>query len=222
MRSDDIARQVPIPASAGRESRRERQKAETRESLYRAALRLFAERGLAATTVEDITKAAGVAKGTFFFHFPVKEQVFSVFIENQLANVARAAQDAPKTPGGTKDLLRRLFYRNAEEFGRNATLTRALLSSVFLNEAARQIMAEGMVSGRRGLAKIIVLGQERGEIRADRKADRIALAFQQALLGMIFVWAVQTEGRLSSRLDASFDEFWSGVARLPIDGGKVM
>jgi AcrR family transcriptional regulator len=217
MDTSNIARQAftSAPAGAGRGSRRELQKAETRESLYRAALRLFAERGLAATTVEDITKAAGVAKGTFFFHFPAKEQVFSVFIENQLANVARAVQDAPKTPDGTKELLRRLFYRNAEEFGRNATLTRALLSSVFLNEAARQIMAQGMLSGRQGLAKIVTQGQDRGEIRTDRKPESIALAFQQALLGTIVVWAAQGKGTLSSRLNVSFKEFWSAIATLP-------
>jgi AcrR family transcriptional regulator len=199
-------------AKANGESRRERQKAETRRSLYRAALRLFAKRGLAATTVEDITKAAGVAKGTFFFHFPAKEEVFTVFIESQLANVAKAAQDAPNAPSSTKELLRRLFYRNAQEFGRNATLTRALLSSVFLNEAARQIMSQGMTSGRQGLARIIVLGQKRGDIRAECNPERVALAFQQALLGTVLVWAVQTKGKLSSRLDASFNEFWSGVA----------
>jgi AcrR family transcriptional regulator len=207
------------PAGAGRGSQRESRKAETREALYRAALSLFVERGLAATTVEDITKAAGVAKGTFFFHFPAKEQVFSVFIENQLANVAKAIQDAPRTEDSTKAVLQRLFYSNAEEFGR-ATLTRALFSSVFLNESARQIMAEGLVSGRQGLAKIIALGQHRGEIRADRKPESIALGFQQALLGTVVVWAAQGEGKLSSRLNASFKEFWSGIASFPRDNQR--
>lgn len=208
------------PTKPGRGAQRERQKAETRESLYRAALSLFAERGLAATTVEDITKAAGVAKGTFFLHFPAKEQVFSVFIETQLANVAKAVQDAPKTPGSTKTVLHRLFYSNAEEFGHNATLTRALLSSLFLNEAARQIMANGMVSGRQGLAKIIAHGQDCGDIRTDRKPENIALAFQESLLGTVVVWAVQGEGKLSSRLNANFKEFWSVIASVPAIGRR--
>jgi AcrR family transcriptional regulator len=203
------------PAKAGQGSQREQQKAETRESLYRAALSLFAERGLAATTVEDITKAAGVAKGTFFLHFTAKEQVFSVFIETQLANVAKAVQEVPKAPGSTKAVLHRLFYRNAEEFGHNATLTRALLSSVFLNDAVRQIMGNGMESGRQGLAKIIARGQGCGDIRADRKPESIALAFQQALLGTIVVWAVQGEGNLSSQLDAGFKQFWAVIASVP-------
>ena len=208
------SKQVPTsaPADAGQQSRRERQKAETRECLYRAALRLFAERGFGATTVEDITKAAGVAKGTFFVHFQSKEQVFSVSLETQLANVAAAVRDAANTGQSTKAVLHRLFHRNAERFVGSATLTGALFSSIFLNQAVRRITADGMATGRRGLTKIIALGQQRGEIRADRKPEAIALTFQQVLLGTVVVWAVHAEGRLSSRLDISFGDFWAAVA----------
>ncbi|HEX2776577.1 MAG TPA: helix-turn-helix domain-containing protein, partial [Candidatus Acidoferrales bacterium] len=46
-------------------NRRERRRLETRERIYRAALQIFAERGYLETTVEDITEAADVGKGTF-------------------------------------------------------------------------------------------------------------------------------------------------------------
>lgn len=208
------SKQAPTsrPTRAVPPSRRERQKAETRECLYRAALKLFAERGLAATTVEDITKAAGVAKGTFFNHFRAKEEVFSVFIEIQVAKVASAVQNARQARDSTKAVLHQLFRRLAEEFGRDATLTRALLSSIFLNETAREVMAQGMARARQALTKVIAPGQERGDIRTDRKADAIALAFQRAMLGTVVVWAVRAEGRLSSRLDVSFGDFWAAVA----------
>ena len=141
-------------ASPGQLSRHERQKAETKECLYRAALKLFAERGLAATTVEDITKAAGVAKGTFFNHFRGKEEVFSVFIEIQVAKIASAVQDARKARDSTKTVLRQLFRRLAKEFGLDRNLTRALLSSILLNETAREAMAQGMARARQALTKL--------------------------------------------------------------------
>lgn len=40
-----------------------------------AAERLFLEHGIGATTIEQITAAAGVAKGTFYLYFPSKEDV---------------------------------------------------------------------------------------------------------------------------------------------------
>src|SRR5258708_6487107 len=54
-------------------SRRVRRSAELRERLFRAALVLFGKKGYAETTVEDITEAADVGKGTFFNYFPTKE-----------------------------------------------------------------------------------------------------------------------------------------------------
>jgi AcrR family transcriptional regulator len=193
-------------------SRRERQKTETREQLYRAALRVFAERGLSAPTVEEITKAAGVAKGTFFNYFRTKEEVFKVFIEVQLANVAAAVEEAGSARSNARTILLGLFHRNAGEFGNSATLTGALLSALFGSEPVREIMAQGMVNGRQKLAVIVAAGQERGEIRTDRKPEAVALAFQQALFGTLSVWAVQQKGKLSSWLDASFENFWAGIA----------
>ena len=64
--------------------RRQRRAAETRVRLFRCALRLFAERGFPNVTVEDITEAADVGKGTFFNYFESKDHVLGVMAEIQL------------------------------------------------------------------------------------------------------------------------------------------
>jgi AcrR family transcriptional regulator len=48
---------------------RSRKKAETRAAIVAAAIELFVERGVVATMVEEVARAAGVSKATLFFHF---------------------------------------------------------------------------------------------------------------------------------------------------------
>jgi AcrR family transcriptional regulator len=56
-------------------SAREAKRLQTRERLMGAAIAEFKRSGLAAADVGAIVAAAGVAHGTFFFHFPTKEHV---------------------------------------------------------------------------------------------------------------------------------------------------
>jgi AcrR family transcriptional regulator len=82
-------------------SRRERKKHETRQSLMDAALRLFVERGYDDTTVQDITDAVDVAKGTFFNYFDTKEAILPAIAARRLElleTALRPEQGAPVSP----------------------------------------------------------------------------------------------------------------------------
>ncbi len=80
----------PIPRGL-----RERKKIATRLALARAAMRLFEERGYAATTIDDIAAAANVSRRTFFRYFASKEEVFIVDPEGKLAALHVALADGP-------------------------------------------------------------------------------------------------------------------------------
>jgi AcrR family transcriptional regulator len=61
--------------AATTEGLRERKKRETRETIVRAAWRLFTRRGFDAVTVADIARAANVSEKTVFNYFPAKEDL---------------------------------------------------------------------------------------------------------------------------------------------------
>src|SRR6059036_317136 len=86
--------------------RRQRRSAEIRERLFRAALNLFAQKGFAETTVEDITEAADVGKGTFFNYFPSKDHILLAFVEMQLSKLEAAIETARQMGESMPDFLR--------------------------------------------------------------------------------------------------------------------
>ena len=53
----------------------------TKRKIFETALKLFAEKGYDATSVEEITSVVGVAKGTLYYHFSSKEEIFNFLIE---------------------------------------------------------------------------------------------------------------------------------------------
>lgn len=68
---------VPAPAAASAPaSRRAEHALDTRESLVAAARVLFAERGYAATPIDEIVRSARVTKGALYHHFADKRELF--------------------------------------------------------------------------------------------------------------------------------------------------
>ena len=56
-------------------NKRQQSAARTKKKLINAARTLLKEKGLSAINVEEITKTAGVAKGTFYVYFKKKEDI---------------------------------------------------------------------------------------------------------------------------------------------------
>jgi AcrR family transcriptional regulator len=87
-------------AVADKLSAREAKRLQTRERLMGAAIAEFKRAGMAEADVGAIVAAAGVAHGTFFFHFPTKEHVLLALerreedrIAKQFAQYVKAEHD---------------------------------------------------------------------------------------------------------------------------------
>ena len=192
--------------------RRARRKAELRERILRAALDIIARQGFFATTVEQITEAADVGKGTFFNYFPSKEHALAGFGEMQVARVRAAHAEAQAGQRPARDILERLLMRLAEEPGRSQALVRSMMVANLSSEAVRHLFRRNLGRGRRLLAEIIAYGQDRGEIESHHTPIDLARALQQMFMGTILLWAVFPPSRLTDRLKPNFEIFWSGIA----------
>lgn len=192
--------------------RRERRRAETREKLFRAAMKLFAERGFFATTTEDITEAADLGQGTFFNYFPTKQHVLTVLTEKQMEKVAHARQEAENGSVPIHDVLNQLMHRIAQEPGKSQALTRSLMAAFLSNDEVRTFVRDNMARGREKVGEIVRLGQKRGEIRRDRKPADLAMTFQRNVIGTLLLWAMQSKGDLDAWIERTFRDFWAAAA----------
>ena len=198
--------------SAPAPGRRARRKAELRQRLLAAALDLFARRGFFPTTVEQITEAADVAKGTFFNYFPSKEHVLAGFGDMQLARIEAARAEARAGRRPAREILHRLVHALAENPGRSQALVRSLMVANLSSEAVRTLFRGKLMQGRRRLADIIAYGQRRGEITRRRKPIELARFLQQLMFGTFLLWAAFPPSRLADWIEPTFEFYWSGVS----------
>lgn len=85
----------------------ERKRDATRRKLLDRALRLFQHRGVEATTMRDIARAAGLSLGAAYYYFPSKEALLFAYYE---ANQAEAEAAAERTIGSVRDRLGAAFH----------------------------------------------------------------------------------------------------------------
>lgn len=109
---------------------RARQRADTRERLFESALREFAAEGFAAAQIDRIARTAGVARGTFYFHFPTKDDVLLELAQRINARVVRRLTELEASQPSLEALLVQLGEAVVEEHARvtEAGLTADVLS----------------------------------------------------------------------------------------------
>jgi AcrR family transcriptional regulator len=96
---------TPEPSSKGR---RARKREETRERIFEVALKDFREYGFAGSQIDRIAKHAGVVRGTFYFHFPTKDDVLVELARRVNVRIARRVALLGETSSSLRDLLRRV------------------------------------------------------------------------------------------------------------------
>jgi AcrR family transcriptional regulator len=80
---------------------REEKKAQTRERLIEAAAQVFARKGFAATSVDEVAETAGLTKGAVYSNFDSKEELVRAVLEERLQMRLYGIPDTVPRQGGT-------------------------------------------------------------------------------------------------------------------------
>jgi AcrR family transcriptional regulator len=199
----------------GKADRRQRRSEENRARIFEAAVKLFAKHGFTNVTVEQITEAADVGKGTFFNYFPTKEHLLVAMAEvrkDLVAEAARAAQSATTV----KPLILRLVMNMAQARATSQIMMRSVLGASVSNDVMMKHFQGVLAAARNAAAAIMKRGQELGEIRIDIPSAELARMMQSVGFGTTVIWALDPEpGDLEARLTQSMENFWRGIVAQP-------
>ncbi|MDQ2628169.1 MAG: TetR/AcrR family transcriptional regulator [Actinomycetota bacterium] len=170
---------APPPRAGGvREARR----LETRARLFDAALTEIARYGLAAADVSAIAAAAGVARGTFYFHFPTKEHILVELEHNEETRIVAelAAADGELTAA----LAQLVQHVLSAERRLGAVVFRDMLGLHFTAaRPAEDELAQHPLLGF--LQDVISRAQYRGQVPSELDAGELATFFLTGLFALL-------------------------------------
>ena len=162
-------RRQPEPAGSPVAKRWERRSQARPGEIVAAAATLFADRGFAATRVEDVAARAGVTKATVYLYFADKQRLFEAVVRQALApNIDRAEALVAGFEGTTPELLRMLlaFFEALLATEYTATAKMIVAESGTFPELARMYLDLVLSRGLALIADILRRGIARGELRA--------------------------------------------------------
>jgi AcrR family transcriptional regulator len=180
-----------VPASS---NPRRREPAHARRAqILAAALRCFSEKGYHATTTEDLVRASGLSKGSLYWHFRSKEEVFLALLEALEGELFSAWEQAAVGSVSVLDGLRLLGELTLEKLLAQRALLRAWPEFI-THPAGRERFAQTYRSSRERLAAWVRRGIESGELR-ELPVEGVAVAMTAAVEGLL----------LQAMVDPGFD-----------------
>jgi AcrR family transcriptional regulator len=168
---------------------REAQRRQTRQSLYAVAVAEFKRTGMAAADVGVIAKEAGVARGTFYFHYPTKEHVLAELERNEEARLAArlsAFLAGPHDLAGALAEVVRLLTAIERRVG--PVLFREMLALHFSPRRPEVLPDAGQWTEYPVMTLVVEaveLARERGEVYPGADALRTAQFFVMGLYAML-------------------------------------
>lgn len=172
-------------------SRRQREKEARRRAILDAAERLIAERGLWATTMEDVATEAELSKGTLYLYFDTRDALCAAIAERKMGEAAPQLEQALADAPTGLDKIRAALEFHCETFRKNPHLLR-MASTWMLAGIQCAPDAPDLVEYRQRLGRLMGLvvqaiedGQRDGTVRDDVDPRLLAVQLYAGLTGTL-------------------------------------
>jgi AcrR family transcriptional regulator len=199
-----------------------RRKAARPGEIATAALACFAERGFAATRLDEVARRAGVTKGTLYLYFPNKEELFKAVVRQAVVpNLVSGEELIAQSKEPAPAVLAQLLTNWSKVMGTPASAIPKIVLAEAGNfpDIARFYLDEVVHRGVNLYTRLLQRGIERGEFRPMDVQNTVRCLVAPLLLGML--WQHSFERHEKRRLDvdalcrAHLDLLFHGIAPAP-------
>ena len=116
----------------------------TKRKIFETSMELFAKKGYEATSIEEITSVVGVAKGTLYYHFSSKEEIFNFLVEEGMKLLKNSIEIKISKLDNSLDKLKAIILIQIKIIAKYENFISMLLSQIWGQEP-RNIKCRGYV-----------------------------------------------------------------------------
>ncbi len=136
----------------------------TKRKIFEIAMKLFSEKGYDATSIEEITATVGVAKGTLYYHFNSKEEIFNFLVEEGMKLLKNSIEIKTSKSKTTKDKIKAIILIQIKGIVKYENMLSIIFSQLYGNESKNKLCQDKVNEYIEVIEKIINEGVEKGEI----------------------------------------------------------
>ncbi len=173
---------------------------ETRNAILEAAVRVFAVKGVARTSLDDVAREASVTRGAIYWHFANKAGLLNTLWDQVLlfyAPLAEASENPDEPdPLGKMQALYLSFFTGMIEDQRQQQLFRLLFDDSDRSkdtEVIRQRHAQKRIERLKGLQITLFNAKARGQLPPDFDVRLGAISVLAYIYGLIANWTMTPE-----------------------------
>lgn len=137
----------------------------TKRKIFEASMKLFAEKGYEATSIEEITATVGVAKGTLYYHFTSKEEIFDFLIEEGMKLLQNSVDIKTSKYTNYVDKIKAIVLIQIKIVRKYENIITIILSQFWGNEKRNQKCQELVYEYINKIEGIVKEGIAKGQIK---------------------------------------------------------
>jgi AcrR family transcriptional regulator len=153
----------------------------TKNLIFDSAIKIFSGKGYNGATMDEIAMNAGVAKGTLYYHFRSKEEIFKYIIDEGVRIIRDEIQTAVKNEKDPIEKLRKIFKVQLNLVHRNRDFFKVIASQLWGKEI-RQLNLRNIIE--KYISDIEVYVKEAMDAGKIKKGNTRLIAY--SLLGNFF------------------------------------